>query len=174
MALAHLQFEAALARPDMPPCGGRTFNVTDPGPPVAYADMYAAATELSATPVSVTVTAPLPLLVLAHLTEAWCLLLARFPFLTSWFGCREPSGPVHLLQPSVFSVSIHTVVDDSRARRSVAEGGIGYESGCATLEGICEEILEWNREHQGSKAVSGHGPDGGVAKAALVAKGVAA
>jgi hypothetical protein len=176
VALAHLQFEAALApgKP-MPGCAGRTFNVTDAGPPIAFADAYLAGEELSATRVRTTPQSPLALLLVAHAIEAWCLLLARLPFLTTMFGLREPSGPIHMLQPAVFSVSIHTVVDDSAARKSVAEGGIGYEAGCTTLEGVCEQILNWNREHEGAAgAGEGEAPEGKMAKAALTVQGVAA
>lgn len=136
----------------MPRCAGRPFNVTDPGPPIAFADAYAAAAELSVTPVTTSYKRPLLLFLIAHVIEAWCLLLARFPFLTTWLGLREPSGPVHMLQPSVFNISIHTVVDDSMARKSVAEGGFGYRPVCTTLEGVCQEILEWNQEHEGGDA----------------------
>ncbi|SPQ18653.1 d657bd50-5801-4958-8e8f-dbf8fbb3b942 [Thermothielavioides terrestris] len=175
VALAHLQFEAALAQIDkpMPRCAGRTFNVTDPGPPIALADSYVAAQELSVTPVRVTYQRPIVLFLIAHVIEAWCLLLARLPFLTK-LGLREPSGPIHMLQPSVFSVSIHTVVDDSQARKSVADGGFGYTPGCTTMEGMCEQIREWNREQQELGWRSAEGPAGKVAKAALTAKGVAA
>ncbi len=152
VALAHLQFEAALAAAaqskTMPLCAGRTFNVTDPGPPIAFADLYLAATTLSTTGVTVTPQRPILLFLIAHAIEAWCLLLARVPVLTRWFGWKEPAGPIHMLQPAVFNVSIHTVIDDSAAKRSVAEGGIGYRGGCETIEGVCEEILEWNREHE--------------------------
>ncbi|KAL2017707.1 hypothetical protein VTK56DRAFT_1732 [Thermocarpiscus australiensis] len=182
VALAHLQFEAALAQTDkpMPRCAGRTFNVTDPGPPIAFADAYAAAAELSVTPFTVTYKSPLLLFFVAHVTEAWCLLLARFPFLTTWLGWREPSGPIHFLQPAVFSISIHTLIDDSAARRTVQEGGFGYKGECTTLEGVCEQILEWNREHgdgekkEGDAVASQQSPAAKVAKAGLTAKGVTA
>jgi hypothetical protein len=191
VALAHLQFEAALAPSNnnnkpkpMPLCAGRTFNVTDEGAPPAFADIYAAAQELCATRVRVTFQNPLVLFLLAHVVEAWCLLLARLPpSLTDKLGLREPSGPLHMLQPSVFSVAIHTLIDDSQARKSVAEGGIGYRAACTTLEGVCQQILEWNREHEGQGQGQGRGgdavtvkegPDGTVAKAALTAKGVVA
>ncbi len=155
VALSHPLFEAALAQPDgnnMPACAGRTFNVTDPGPPISFADAYLAATELAATRVTVTPQRPLLLFLVAHAIEAWCLLLARLPVLTAWFGWAEPPSPINMLQPSVFSISIHTVIDDSLARKSVAEGGLGYQGGCTTMEGICEEILQWNREHEGAAA----------------------
>ncbi|KAK3902880.1 sterol-4-alpha-carboxylate 3-dehydrogenase, decarboxylating [Staphylotrichum tortipilum] len=152
VALAHLQFEAALAKVrkggEVPRCAGRTFNVTDPNGPISFADSYLAATALATTGVTVQKVVPLVLFLLAHVVEAWCLLLARLPFLTRWFGLREPAGPLHMLQPAVFGVSVHTVVDDSAARRSVEEGGIGYVGGCTTMEGVCEEILAWNREHK--------------------------
>ncbi|KAK4105434.1 NAD(P)-binding protein [Parathielavia hyrcaniae] len=185
-ALAHLQFEAALAPPrgspgtrTTPACAGRTFNVTDVGPPPSFADVYRAAETLSATPVRVTPRSPLALFLLAHAIETWCVLLARLPFLTARLGwIREPSGPIHMLQPSVFSVSCHTLVDDGLARRSVAEGGLGYRGGCTTMEGICEQILEWNREHgeEGEEGVENavRGVEGTAAKAGLTAQGVAA
>jgi hypothetical protein len=68
-------------------------------------------------------------------------------------------------------------VDDSAAKRSVEEGGIGYRAGCTTMEGVCEEILEWNREHEGvgnGEVVAGEGQVGKMAKAAMAAKGAAA
>ena len=181
VALAHLQFEAALALAPgndqpMPRCAGRTFNVTDAGPPIAFADIYEAGEHLSATRVRTKRQSPLALLLVAYAIEAWCLLLARLPFLTTVFGLREPSGPIHMLQPAVFGVSIHTIVDDTAAKKSIAEGGIGYEAGCTTLEGVCEQILNWNREHEGGregedlKVV----PEGKIAKAALTVQGVAA
>jgi hypothetical protein len=164
----------------MPPCAGRTFAVTDAGPPPAFADIYTAATSLSTTPITVTPQSPVVLFILATAIEAWCIILARLPFLTTWFGLREPSGPIHMLQPAVFAISIHTLVDDSAARRSVAEGGIGYRAGCTTMEGVCEQILEWNREHGGEgevgveEGVGGKGLVGQAAKAAVTVGGVAA
>lgn len=180
VALSHLQFEAALARKEdgaapMPACAGRTFNVTDLGPPIAFADIYAAGEHLSATRVRTKRQSPLALLSVAYAIEAWCLLLARLPFLTSVLGWREPSGPIHMLQPAIFSVSIHTIIDDSAARKSIADGGFGYRGGCTTIEGVCEQILEWNREHEdAAEEAGGDAPDGKLAKAALTGKGVAA
>ncbi|KAK4152450.1 hypothetical protein C8A00DRAFT_44504 [Chaetomidium leptoderma] len=175
VALSHLQFEAALAQKPMPACAGRTFNVTDKGPPINFADLYGAAEELSVTPVRVARVQPLLLFLLAHVIEAWCLLLARLPFLTTVLGLREPSGPIHMLQPSVFTISIHTIVDDSAAKKSVAEGGFGYQGGCTTIEGVCEAIMEWNLEHEGADSAPGGAPAASkAAKAALTAKGAAA
>ncbi|KAB5580859.1 hypothetical protein GE09DRAFT_454622 [Coniochaeta sp. 2T2.1] len=146
VALAHLQMEAALARPEMPLCAGRPFNVTDPNPPLAFLDLYNAISQLSAGPVSMAFPPPVVPLMVAHLVEAWCLLLARWPFLTDVLAFREPVPPLLWLQPSVFTASSHSIVNDSAARRSVEEGGLGYGGVCTTLEGFCELMLCWNRD----------------------------
>ncbi|KAL2161535.1 hypothetical protein VTH06DRAFT_8097 [Thermothelomyces fergusii] len=175
VALAHLQFEAALApggedddsgkAKPMPACAGRAFAVTDLGPPIAYADLYRAAEQLSATPVRTLPQQPLAMLLVAYAIEAWCLLIARFPSLAARFGLREPSGPIHVLQPAVFGISIHSVVDDSAARKSVAEGGIGYRPAYTTIEGVCQQLLEWNREHEEVDGAKREVPNGKMAKA---------
>ncbi|KAL2270173.1 hypothetical protein VTJ83DRAFT_2357 [Remersonia thermophila] len=155
-ALAHLQFEAALLSASssdaLPRCAGRPFVVTDAGPPITFGDVFRALEQLSATPFHVVVAPTVPLLLMAHAVEAWCLLAARLParLARALPFLREPEGELRLLQPSVFTVSTHAVVDDSAARRSVAEGGIGYAPGCTTLEGVCEQLLRWNLEHGGS------------------------
>ncbi|KAK5658792.1 hypothetical protein OQA88_1604 [Cercophora sp. LCS_1] len=148
VALAHLFFEAALAQKAMPACAGRPFVVTDPGPPVAFADMYKLVTELSTTPVSVLIVPPVALLIVAHLIEAYISVVTRFPSLTATLGLKEPSYPINFLQPSVIRGSMHILVDDSAAKKSAKEGGIGYHGVCNSLEGFCEELLEWNREHE--------------------------
>ena len=106
---------------------------------------------LAKTPTTVKPVPPILLFLLAHMIEGWCLLLAKVPWLSKTLGWKEPSGDVHLLQPSVFSVSSHAFVDDREARKSVEEGGIGYRSGCATIEGVCEQVLRWNREMVGEE-----------------------
>lgn len=158
VALAHLQLEAALARPEMPRCAGRPLNVSDPNPPVAFGDLYEAIRETAVTPVSVVCPPPVLLLIVAHLIENWCLLLAHMPFLTKVPVLREPSQPLALLQPAVFTASSHSIVDGSAARRSVEDGGIDYRGVCTTLEGFCELILDWNRE-KGLNCEPGDGRD---------------
>jgi hypothetical protein len=144
IALAHLAFDAALASSSpssskpMPKCAGRPYLVTDPGPPPAIADMYAILEELSVTPVRVWYPPPVLLLLVAHGTELYQLFALKtglVPLLT---------GLVAMMQPSVFTATGHMIVNDEAARRSVEEGGIGYRPVCRTLEGVCEQIRDWN------------------------------
>lgn len=149
VSLAHLCFEAALAASrtarNMPACAGRPFVVTDNGPPPSWNDVFRAMALVSARPPVVTALPPLPFLLLAVVNEWWSLLLARFPLLTSRCGLREPGGDLRHLQPAVFSPQANVMCVDARARRSVAEGGIGYVGGMGTLEGTCEVIRDMNR-----------------------------
>jgi len=147
--LSHLLFEAALARKEMPLSAGRTFVVTDPGPSLAFEDLYKLVTELSVTTVSVARLPPLLLLLVAHGVEAYVWAVTRFPFLAK-LGLKEPRYPLSFLQPSAIYGSMHTLADDSAIRRSVEDGGLGYRGVCTSLEGMCEELVEWNREHDGA------------------------
>ncbi|KAK3388840.1 hypothetical protein B0T20DRAFT_86705 [Sordaria brevicollis] len=155
VSIAHLQFEAALnpaARPVPPPCAGRPLLVTDPGPPIAFTDFYTMIATLSATPITETYPPPALMLMLAYAIEAWSDLIVNFPVLTKWFGWKEPTGDLAMLQPAVFTVSAYTICDDSRARKSVEEGGIGYKGVTTTLEGFCEQMAVWNERVERGEA----------------------
>ncbi|KAK3341422.1 hypothetical protein B0T25DRAFT_593979 [Lasiosphaeria hispida] len=151
VALAHLQFESALTRREMPLCAGCPFAVTDPGPMQNNEDLYAAITTLAVTPAKVTILQPIVLLIMGHLVEAYTLMLARLPFLKTTLGLKEPAFPLNLLQPSIMAISMHMKIDDSAARQSVEHGGIAYRGTCNSLDGVCQEILEWNLIHEASK-----------------------
>ncbi|KAK3941516.1 sterol-4-alpha-carboxylate 3-dehydrogenase, decarboxylating [Diplogelasinospora grovesii] len=151
VALAHLQLEAALAGKEMPKCAGRPFVVTDPNPPPSFKELYDTLHELSVTPTTTSFPPPVLLLIVAHMIEGWCLMLHHLPILTKLFGLTEPGLPVSNLQPGVFTVSAHTIANDSAARKSVEDGGFGYTAVCTSLEGICEQIADWNREHEAEK-----------------------
>lgn len=163
VSMAHLLFEAALAGggagPDGVPakCAGRPMVVTDAGPPPSWNDFFRAAKQVAVTPVDVTFVSPLMLYLVAHVIEGWAVLLARVPFLTR-LGLGEPTGPARHLQPSIWTPSSFVMVVDGAARRSVEEGGLGYEPGCTTLEGFCEQVRDWNRS-QGKEVVEGVGAD---------------
>lgn len=158
VSYAHLLFEAALlpSKGAPPKCAGRPFVVTDAGPSPQFNDYYLAAMTLAVTPVEVAVVSPLLLYVLAHLMEAWCVMLAWFPFLTK-LGLSEPKGPLHSFQPAVWTPAAHMMCVDEAARRSVADGGLGYAAVCTTMEGLCEQLRDWNRAHE-----KGDGSAGGV------------
>ncbi|KAK4205263.1 hypothetical protein QBC40DRAFT_323211 [Triangularia verruculosa] len=147
VSLAHLQFEAALlpSSPTPPPCAGRPFVITDSGPPITFRDMALACETLSDAPFTYSELPPIVIHAIAHVMEFWSLLLARFPTLTK-LGLKEPSGPIGMLQPAVLNVGIHSVVDDSNAKKGVGEGGIGYTPVVSTLEGIVRQIAEFNRD----------------------------
>ncbi|KAK4165725.1 hypothetical protein QBC43DRAFT_315050 [Cladorrhinum sp. PSN259] len=148
VAAAHLQFEAALlpSPKPLPACAGRPFLVTDNGPPARFHDMYIAANEICAKPITLSHLPPVMMHIIAHVLEPWSLLLARFPFLTQTLGWKEPSGPINQMQPATLAVTIHSIVDDSQARKSVEEGGIGYKAGVSTIEGFVTQIMEFNEE----------------------------
>lgn len=109
-----------------------------------FGNLYDAVRQLSGANVRYAHLPPVVPLLLAHVIEAWCLLLAYWPFLTR-IGLREPGPPAVFLQPSIFSAAAHVVVDDSAARKSVEEGGFGYVGAYTTMEGVCEQILSWKR-----------------------------
>ncbi|KAK3694047.1 hypothetical protein B0T22DRAFT_352943, partial [Podospora appendiculata] len=136
ISLAHLQFEAALTRKPMPRCAGRPFLITDPGPPISFADYYNLCSLLSATYFMVAYPPPVLMLMLAHAIETYCLTLAYLPFLKTVFGLKEPAGLIENMQPSIFTVCSATIAVDAAARASVEDGGLGYRGGCTTPEGM--------------------------------------
>lgn len=148
-ALAHLQFEAILAQgPDAAqrPQAGRPFCITDPGPPIYYGDMYHAMNNLVLTPFRLVRVPPVPMLLLSYAIEFYNLLPARVPALQKVLP-RLPGGSAHL-QPGLFSICTHLLTDMREAQRPVAEGGLGYRGVVSTVEGMCQEILDWNLEQE--------------------------
>ncbi|KAK4229078.1 hypothetical protein QBC38DRAFT_453703 [Podospora fimiseda] len=150
VAAAHLHFESALATPSpsdsLPACAGRPFLVTDNGPPLRFHNVYIAPNEIAVKPIKLVSTPPVLMHILAFFLESWSLLLVRFPVLGEKLGWKEPSGPINQMQPAVLAVTIHSIVDDSKARKGVEEGGIGYKGACDSLEGFVTQIMEWNEE----------------------------
>ncbi|KAI0012177.1 NAD(P)-binding protein [Xylariaceae sp. FL0662B] len=147
---AHLLFEAALLRSDdeMPKCAGRPFTITDGGPPPLYGDLYRLLqVTAETTPINIRYLQPGLALVIAHIIELFDIA-SRMPIL-EWVVPR-PRGDLALLQPAIFSASVHLLATNAAAERSVDEGGIGYRPVHNALEGICQQVLEWNNEHRGS------------------------
>lgn len=146
-AIAHLQFEAILATGPAAasaPQAGRPFVVADPGPPVYYGDVYRVISALNTTPFRLLVLPPVPMLLLAYAVEFYNLLPARFPVLSGWLP--KLPGDVGYLEPGLFSICTHLFMDDGEARKGLEEGGLGYTGVVTTLEGMCQELNEWNRE----------------------------
>ncbi|KAI2640797.1 NAD(P)-binding protein [Hypomontagnella submonticulosa] len=150
VSLAHLLFEAALVRDadKMPKCAGRAFTVTDAGPPPMFQDVYNLLMATAETPrIKVVYLQPGLMLVFAHIVE-FIDLASRLPVL-EWIVPR-PKGDLALLQPATFTAGTHHLATDAAAQRSVDDGGIGYRHVHNTIEGICQQVLDWNIEHRGS------------------------
>ncbi|KAI2614018.1 NAD(P)-binding protein [Hypoxylon fragiforme] len=152
VSLAHLDFEAALLKGEgegeggeMPKCAGRPFVVTDDGPPLMFCDLYRLLTCTAGT--RFVYLQPALMLVIAYVVEFfdWA---SRMPVL-GWIVPR-PRGELARLQPPIFTAATHLIASDEAARRSVEDGGIGYKPVYNSLEGICQQVLEWNAANRGS------------------------
>ncbi|KAK8139060.1 hypothetical protein PG984_002440 [Apiospora sp. TS-2023a] len=144
VSIGHLLFEAALLdnEKEMPGCAGRPFI-------------------LAKTPCKVQVLQPALLLLVAYAIELCDALGRNVP----GFGWIRPRGQVALLMPATFSVSTHTPATDAAAQRPVAAGGLGYRGVYTTLEGVCQQVLDWNREHaekDGSRQNGSTSSNGGL------------
>ncbi|KAI0404311.1 3-beta hydroxysteroid dehydrogenase/isomerase [Xylaria palmicola] len=144
VSIGHLKFEEALLRKEMPKCAGRPFLIADGGPPPTYGDMYHLCHLMAETPVKLTFLPPLPFLLLAHVVEL-VSIASRTPVL-GWI-IPEPKGTLAILQPGVFHAALHYVATDKAAQQSVEQGGLGFEHAITTLEGMCQQVLDWNNEH---------------------------
>ncbi|KAM5355740.1 hypothetical protein ACJ41O_002386 [Fusarium nematophilum] len=141
-ALAHLQCEAALLGPHASRVAGRPYLARDAGPPLRFDDMYSIVAVSSVTGLVVGYPPPVVLLLLAYAIEAYIVLLNRFPWLQR--ALAEPRGPVSMLQPATFSSAVSLILDDSLAKKSPADGGIGYQPACTSVEGMCAQVAQWN------------------------------
>ncbi|KAI6131025.1 3-beta hydroxysteroid dehydrogenase/isomerase family-domain-containing protein [Pisolithus croceorrhizus] len=147
-ALGHLCYEQRLlelqkggSNPDI---GGQAFNITDAGPPCTFGDVHHALStldsEYKAPDCSFTF-----MLSLAHIIEGLYVSKALLSMSDSVL-CRAIariipaiSGDLVNLQPSTFALAaVHLVFDDTRARLSPSEGGLGYNGPYTTLQGICK------------------------------------
>ncbi|KAK3694155.1 hypothetical protein B0T22DRAFT_372049 [Podospora appendiculata] len=147
-AVAHLQLEAVLAPPGSAsaPQAGRPFTITDPNPPIAYSDLYSLIGSLAVTPFRVILLQPVVMLLISYPVECYNLLLVKVPQLRRAFP--PLMGEVKHLQPALFSICTHVVATAAAASRRVEDGGIGYTGLLTTLEGMVQEVVEWNHEHQ--------------------------
>jgi len=152
-AVAHLHFEAVLADPTSysAPQAGRPYTVTDPNPPIQYRDLWFLLGTAAITPFRTIVLQPVPMLLLAYAIEFYSLLPYRQPLLRKMLP--QLTGDIKHIQPGIFSVSTHVFATNDPAQRSVKEGGLGYRGVITTLEGMCQEVLDWNHEHASVKGL---------------------
>lgn len=143
-ALAHLRLEAVLLSPHANKVASRPFLVSDNGPPITFEDAFTIMGTASSTGFTVVRPPPVLLLAIFHLVEWWALLGGYCPLLKTLIG--EPKDPIDMLQPASAAAGISSIVDDSDARKAPEDGGIGYQPLCATLEGMCVQIYEWNEQ----------------------------
>ncbi|KAI1338598.1 hypothetical protein F5Y15DRAFT_122310 [Xylariaceae sp. FL0016] len=147
ISLAHLLFEAVLVQSDeMPKCAGRPFVITDAGPPPKFEDMYRLLeTTVDKPRIKVIQLQPGVMLAIAHVVEAFDIM-SRMPVL-QWVVPR-PKGDLAMLQPAVFSAGTHYLATDAAARKSVLDGGLGFKHVHDTMEGMCQQALEWNIDQE--------------------------
>ncbi|KAI9655374.1 MAG: hypothetical protein M1821_005521 [Bathelium mastoideum] len=143
ISLAHLLYEHTLAHPptSMPvsQIGGRSFNISDPNAPPTCASLYRVLTTL--TDCKYVAVPFVPVLILAHIIEAYTLFVFRYPFFARTFGLREPTGEISILQPAMLkSAGVHQFGFSTQAEKRVEDGGLGYRGVCTTLEGMCAEV----------------------------------
>lgn len=55
-------------------------------------------------------------------------------------------GDVAYLEPGLFSICTHLFGSIEEASKPVTHGGLGYQGIVTALDGMCQELLEWNRE----------------------------
>lgn len=116
--------------------------MTDPNPAITFGDLYLLLTTLAKTPMSFPPVPPVPFFLLSYLVEWYALLQHLY---LPWLP--RVMGKLAELQPALFSISnAHTLADDSRARLSPEQGGLGYSAPITTMTGMCMEVKEWNRK----------------------------
>ena len=157
MSIAHLLYEQRLleqSQPNstLPNIGGQAFVVTDPNPAISFGDIYMLLGTLSKTPISFPDVPPIPLFLLSYLIEAYVFVQYKY---LHWL-LPKISGNLAQIQPSLFAISdVHCIANDSRAKRSPEQGGLGYNPPITTLEGMCKELLNWNAKAEANEISPG-------------------
>jgi hypothetical protein len=144
VVLAHLLYERrliTLEKPSkLPDIGGRFFNVTDPNPAIRFQDLYLTLEQNADSKPKFTLVPPLPFFLMSYLIEVYDRAVYFFTILP------ELPQPLCMLTPALFGASnVHAVIDDSVARKAPEEGGLGYRAPMTTADGLCTQVLEFNR-----------------------------
>ena len=156
VGLAHLDLEAILATSPAAahlPQAGRPYVITDPNPPITYGDLYTLIGALAATPFRTVILPPVAVLLLAYAVEAYTLARLRWRVARALLPPLQ--GDVKHLKPAIFSICTHLVASDEPAAAPVAAGGLGYTGAITTLQGMAQEVAEWNRAHREAAAAAG-------------------
>jgi hypothetical protein len=82
----------------------------------------------------------------SYLVEWYSLLLARSRL--ARLVLPGLKGDIQHLKPPLFSITTHLVATNEAASRPVEQGGLGYKGVPSTMDGMVQEVVEWNREHQ--------------------------
>lgn len=152
-SLAHFCYEQRLIEKAQgfpnPDVGGKAFSVVDAGPPVTYGDIYTVLTTLTDGQTVFPRLSATGMLMLSHIFEGLHLLRSLTALSSSPFFRRlsrfvpAPTGDLINLQPSLFSLTmVHLIWDDSHARKSPENGGLGYEPRWTTLNALCKLVEE--------------------------------
>lgn len=153
-SLAHLCYEQRLIQlangSSNPDIGGRSFIVTDAGPPIACGDCHRILEALAEDNLKIQLLSPSLILLIAHIVQGYYLstyFLSHSPnvFLRT-AGALLPKLPSLFakFQPSLWNVSnVHSILDSSNARARPEAGGLGYEPFCTSLEGLCQLVLDY-------------------------------
>ncbi len=146
-AVAHLHFEAVLAKSGSASSAqaGRPYIVTDDDRPLRYGDIWFLLETLSVTPFRTVALQPVMILLLSYVIEAYSLAPVRFPLLRKVLPVLR--GDVKHLKPALFTVTTHAYATNEAVGRPVSEGGLGYKGLVTTLEGMCQELVDWNQDH---------------------------
>ncbi|KAH9036558.1 NAD-P-binding protein [Lactarius hengduanensis] len=155
-SLAHFCYERRLIETARgspnPDLGGQAFCVVDDGPPVTYGDVYTVLATLTDGRTVFPRLSATTMLTLAHVFEG--LHVARSLVASSSSPVLRhiarfvpaPTGDLVNLQPSLFSLTMpHLIWDDSRARASPENGGLGYKPRWTTLSALCKLVEEHKR-----------------------------
>lgn len=86
------------------------------------------------------------MLLLSYCVEFYSLLPARVALLAKYLP--PLSGDVKHLLPGLFSICTHLVASNECISRPVDQGGLGYRGVLTTLEGMCMELVDWNKEQE--------------------------
>ena len=153
-SLAHLCYEQRLVElghgGKNPDIGGRSFIVTDAGPPIAYGDCYRTIDVLTEGKVKFQTLSSSLMLIFAHTLQTYHVathFLSQSPnILLRAFGAFLPklSTPIINLQPPMWDLTnAHLIFDSSDARARPESGGLGYEPLWTSLEGMCQLLLDY-------------------------------